>query len=73
MVANHKIFFIFAWSGDLYVSFVESGFTKPFRHGLGGAGYVTRGICGIDFDQLLEDIVREALVFLRRPRGGLIC
>ena len=42
---------------DLHVAVGKSGVAKALRHGLGSGGHVAHRIRGIDFDQLLENIV----------------
>jgi hypothetical protein len=32
---------------------------EALRHSLSGGGHISYGVCGIDLDQLLENIVRE--------------
>ena len=46
------------------VLFSKSRSPEPGRHGLCSLCIVTNGIAGINFNELLKDVVREGLVWL---------
>ena len=66
VIAKHQILFVSARAGNLNILFVESGFPQPLGHGFGGGAHVADGVGGVDLDQLLEDLARQALIFRRR-------
>ena len=57
--ADDQILFAVVGAADVEVAVGESGVAEALRHGLGGGGDVADRICGVDFDELLEDVVRE--------------
>ena len=62
MQAHHKILLAIIRPTDVNIAVGKSGISKTLRHGLGRRGDVADRICGIDFDQLLEDVVGELFV-----------
>jgi hypothetical protein len=69
--ARHHVFLAIVRSEDLHVGGREPCVKQTFRHSLGGGGYISNRVSGIDFDQFFENVVRQLLrgvVDLRRGR-----
>ena len=63
MQPHHDIFLpvIGAWAQHLDIALGKSSIAKTLCHGIGSGAHIPHRICGVDFDQLLEDVVRELL------------
>ncbi len=61
MIAHDQIFLAIIRACDVEIGIREAGVAEALRHGFGGGGHIADGICGVDFDQLLENVVGELL------------
>jgi hypothetical protein len=59
--ADYKVALADDGGEDLYVARRESGGAEAGGHGFGGSRVIARGIGGIDFDKLFEDLAGELL------------
>ena len=61
VIAHHDIFLAIIRSANVDVRVRKSGFMETLRHRLGRGAHVTYRIGGVDFNQLLEDVVGELI------------
>jgi hypothetical protein len=59
--ASDEIFLFVGGASDVEVGVGETGFAKAGAHGFGGSGYIADGVCGVDFDELLEDFAGDGI------------
>src|SRR5690348_1969064 len=57
--ARHHILFAIIWADHANVGIDESGLPQALCHGFRGGGHVADRVSGVDFDQLLEDVMCE--------------
>ena len=61
VIPHNQILLAIVGAGDVEITVGEAGIAKALRHGFSGGGHVAHRICGVDFDQLLENIMGELL------------
>ena len=61
MITDDQILLAIIRASDVEIAFREAGVAEPLRYGLGGGGHIADRICGVDFDQLFENVVGKLL------------
>jgi hypothetical protein len=61
VITHDQILLAIIWAPDLEVTIRETGIAKTLCHGFCCSTHVANRIGGVDFDQLLKDVVRELL------------
>ena len=61
VITHDQIFLALIWAADVDIALGKSSIAKTLCHGIGSGAHIPHRICGVDFDQLLEDVVRELL------------
>jgi len=59
MQPHDNILLAIVWAADINVALRKARVTKPLRHRFRCRTHIAHRICGIDLDQLFEDVVRK--------------
>ena len=61
MQADDQVLLAIIRPADVDIAGGKSGIAEALGHGFGCSGYAAHGICGVDFYELLKDVVRKVL------------